>query len=111
MLPFGVSSEALPEDSEILRNTRRGVFFFISNHPGNAKEIYLMYKERVEIEQRFDYMKQHSVCRKPIKAENNAAIYVQSFINHLALLCFYKVAEGNRGVRPEGQVLSRGNNR
>ena len=43
-------------DKDILSNNRRELFAFVSNLDENAKEVYLDYKERWEIENCFDYI-------------------------------------------------------
>lgn len=101
-------------DKDILSNRRRGVFSFVSNLEGNTKEVYLDYKERWEIENCFDYMK-NSVVKKPLYAHDNETIDAQCFINHVALLYFYRLirAMDDAGMKDEyspDEVIRRGNN-
>ena len=77
-------------DKDILTNRRRGLFSFVSNLDVSPRQVYLDYKERWEIENCFDYMK-NSISRKPLYAHSNEAIDAQCFINHVALLYFYRL--------------------
>lgn len=106
--------EELLTDKDLLSNNRRGLFAFVSNLKCDAKQVYLLYKERWEIENCFDYMK-NSVVRKPLHAHDNETIEAQCFINHVALLYFYRFlrAMDNAGLKddysPE-EIIKRGNN-
>lgn len=101
-------------DKGILSNRRRGIFAFVSNLEENAKEVYLDYKERWEIENCFDYMK-NSVSKKPLYAHDNETIDAQCFINHVALLYFYRLLRtiDSSGMKDEyspEEIIKRGNN-
>ena len=101
-------------DKDILSNRRRGVFAFVSNLGENAKEVYLDYKERWDIENCFDYMK-NSVSKKPLYAHDNETIDAQCFINHVALLYFYRLirAIDRAGMKDEyspEEIIKRVNN-
>lgn len=95
-------------DKDIFSINRRGLFAFVSNLDENAKEVYLDYKERWEIENCFDYMK-NSVAKKPLHAHDNGSIDAQCFINRVALMYFYRLlrAMDMSGLKTEGGVLSR----
>lgn len=101
-------------DKDLLSNNRRGVFAFVSNLGCDAKQVYLTYKERWEIENCFDYMK-NNVVRKALHAQDNETIEAQCFINHVALLYFYRLlkAMDKAGLKenhsPE-EIIKRGNN-
>ncbi len=101
-------------NEDLISNNRRGLFAFVSNLEWNAKEIYKGYKERWEIENCFDYMK-NSVVKKPLYAHDNESIFAQCFINHVALLYFYRLlrAMDEAGLKddysPE-EIIKRGNN-
>ena len=101
-------------DKDILSNNRRGLFAFVSNLDENAKEVYLDYKERWEIENCFDYMK-NSVAKKPLHAHDNGSIDAQCFINHVALMYFYRLLRtmDKSGLKEEysaEEIIKRGNN-
>ena len=44
-------------ETDMFSDSRKGIFAFISNRDEEAKKIYLAYKERGDIEQCFDYLK------------------------------------------------------
>ena len=101
-------------DKDIMSNNRRGLFAFVSNLDENAKEVYLDYKERWEIENCFDYMK-NSVAKKPLHAHDNGSIDAQCFINHVALMYFYRLLRtmDKSGLKEEysaEEIIKRGNN-
>ena len=101
-------------DKDILSNNRRGLIAFVSNLDENAKEVYLDYKERWEIENCFDYMK-NSVAKKPMHAHDNGSIDAQYFINHVALMYFYRLLRtmDKSGLKEEysaEEIIKRGNN-
>lgn len=90
------------------------MFSFVSNLYGNAREVYLDYKERWEIENCFDYMK-NTVAKKPLHAHDNETIDAKCFINHVALLYFYRLirAMDRAGMKDEyspEEIIKRGNN-
>ena len=67
---------------------RKGIFAFISNKDEDAKKIYLTYKERWDIEQCFDYLK-NSVDIGASSQRSNESMLGWTFINHVSLLYFY----------------------
>jgi len=75
-----------PED--ILENIRCGYFSFHSNIGTDPKEIYLIYKERWDIEQCFDYLK-NSVSSSTSHAQTDEYFKGWAFLNHISLLYFY----------------------
>ena len=87
---------------------------FISNIDTSAKEIYTDYKERWKIENCFDYLK-NSIVGKPGYNRSNDEIEADSFINHVALLYFYKlirklyVSGLKKDYTPE-DIIKRGRN-
>jgi len=82
--------EKLITDEDYLSDRRRGVFAYSSNIDADAKAIYLTYKARWDIEEMFDYLK-NSVALGPAYVRTNEMLEASSFINHLALLYFYRL--------------------
>lgn len=66
------------------------MFAFISNRDEEAKKIYLAYKERWDIEQCFDYLK-NSVDIRAASQRSNESLLGWTFINHISLLYFYSL--------------------
>ena len=105
------------ENDDIFKDTRRGVFSFVSNIQGKSpKEIYIIYKERGEIEQCFDYLK-NNVVHKPMYARNNedTDIGTESFFNFVSLLYFYRLVKAldKAGLKEKyspDEVIKRGRN-
>ena len=83
------------EDSSIFDDNRRGMFAFVSNTGNTAKQLYLTYKERWDIEQCFDYLKNSVQIGAPYK-RTNEELEAWSFINHISLLYFYGVVKALR---------------
>ncbi|MDE6747590.1 MAG: transposase [Lachnospiraceae bacterium] len=75
---------------DMFADRRKGIFAFISNKDEDAKEIYLAYKERWDIEQCFDYLK-NSVDIGPASQRSNESMLGWTFINHVSLLYFYSL--------------------
>jgi len=75
-----------PED--LLKNNKCGYFAFLSNLNLEAKEIYLIYKERWDIEQCFDYLK-NSVSNPASYAQTDEYFKGWAFLNHISLLYYY----------------------
>ena len=80
------------EDATIFDDTRRGMFAFVSNTGEAAKKIYMSYKERWDIEQCFDYLKNTVQIGAPYK-RTNSELEAWAFINHISLLYFYGVVK------------------
>lgn len=76
--------------TDMFSDRRRGMFSFISNRDEEAKKIYLAYKERWDIEQCFDYLK-NSVDIGASSQRSNESILGWTFINHVSLLYFYSL--------------------
>ena len=83
------------EDVEIFDDDRRGMVAFVSNTGKSAKEDFLSYKERWDIEQCFDYLKNSVNIGAPYK-RSNAELAAWSFINHISLLYFYGIVRALR---------------
>ena len=83
------------EDATIFDDNRRGLFAFVSNTGDTAKQLYLTYKERWDIEQCFDYLKNTVQIGAPYKRTNNE-LEAWAFINHISLLYFYGVVKALR---------------
>ena len=83
------------EDATIFDDNRKGMFAFVSNTGSNAKQLYLTYKERWDIEQCFDYLK-NSVQIGASYKRTNEELEAWSFINHISLLYFYGVVKALR---------------
>lgn len=73
---------------DVLNEVRLGYFSFCSNIDTAAKEIYLAYKERWDIEQLFDYLK-NTVSPSSSYAHNDDYFRGWAFLNHISLLYFY----------------------
>lgn len=73
---------------DVVSETRRGYFAFVSNLDKPAEEIYLLYKERWDIEECFDYLK-NDVAPEASHASSNDFLKGWVFINHVSLLYYY----------------------
>ena len=73
---------------DVLKQPRLGYFSFCSNIDEPAKEIYLAYKERWDIEECFDYLK-NSVVPGASYARNDDYFRGWAFLNHMSLLYYY----------------------
>ena len=73
---------------DVLKEKRMGYFSFCSNLDVPAKEIYLSYKQRWDIEQCFDYLK-NSVSTNASFAHSDDYFRGWAFLNHISLLYFY----------------------
>ena len=71
------------------------MFAFVSNTENDAKQLYLTYKERWDIEQCFDYLKNSVQIGAPYK-RTNEELEAWSFINHISLLYFYSIVKALR---------------
>ena len=102
------------EDVDIFDDKRRGIFAFVSNTGGTAKDDYYLYKERWDVEQCFDYLKNAVDIGAPYK-RTNSELTAWSFINHICLLYFYEIVralrktELNESYSPE-DILAIGKN-
>ena len=78
------------DGTDMFSDRRKGIFAFISNKDEDAKKIYLTYKERWDIEQCFDYLK-NSVDIGASSQRSNESMLGWTFINHVSLLYFYSL--------------------
>ena len=65
--------------ADMFSDRRKGIFAFISNRDEEAKKIYLAYKERWDIEQCFDYLK-NSVDMGASSQRSNESMLGWTFI-------------------------------
>ena len=96
------------------KDKRRGIFSFISNTGLDAKEVYLDYKERRDIENCFDYMKNNIATRAGYTRTNEQLESTRS-INHIATLYFYRLiraldAAGLRDRYTPADIIKHGRN-
>ena len=74
-----------------------GYFSFCSNLDLPAKEIYLSYKQRWDIEQCFDYLK-NSVVSSASHAHTDDYFRGWVFLNHISLLYYYGLLNALRNT-------------
>ena len=87
--------ERAPKD--VLKEIRMGYFSFCSNLDLPAKEIYLSYKQRWDIEQCFDYLK-NSVVSSASHAHTDDYFRGWVFLNHISLLYYYGLLNALRNT-------------
>ena len=102
------------DQTTIFDDGRRGMFAFVSNTGDSAKQLYMSYKERWDVEQCLDYLK-NSVRIGASHKRTNAELEAWSFINHISLLYFYGVVKALREKELNGKyspedILSIGKN-
>lgn len=73
-------------------------FSFCSNLDIPAKEIYLNYKQRWDIEQCFDYLK-NSVLSSASHAHTDEYFRGWAFLNHISLLYYYGLLNALRDTK------------
>ena len=73
---------------DVLKEIRMGYFSFCSNLDLPARDIYLNYKQRWDIEQCFDYLK-NSVAGSASHAHSDDYFRGWAFLNHISLLYYY----------------------
>ena len=73
---------------DVTKQHQQGYFSFISNLDISPKEIYLKYKQRWDIEECFDYLK-NAVSTNPMYAHNNEYLSGLAFLNHISLLYYF----------------------
>ena len=83
---------------DVLNNVRLGYFSFCSNMDISPKEIYLHYKERWDIEQCFDYLK-NSVLNSASHAHTDDYFRGWTFLNHISLLYYYGLLNALRNTK------------
>ncbi|MCD7921555.1 MAG: transposase [Clostridiales bacterium] len=102
------------ENSTIFDDDRRGMIAFVSNTGETAKQVYMSYRERWDVEQCLDYLK-NSVQIGASHKRTNEELEAWSFINHVSLLYFYGLVKVlreqklNEKYSPE-DILSIGRN-
>lgn len=74
----------------IERQYKFGTIILRSNLNKTAEEIYLTYKERAEIEQSFDFLK-NLMEQDKTYMQNERSLEAWGFINHIALILNYRV--------------------
>lgn len=89
-------NEHQPKD--VIKEIRMGYFSFCSNLDLKAKEIYLDYKERWDIEQCFDYLK-NSVSTSASHAHTDEYFKGWAFLNHVSLLYYYGLLNALRNTK------------
>lgn len=80
---------------DILEQKRTGYYAMVSNIDTDAKEIFLSYKARWDIEQCFDYLK-NDVEPHASHAHDNAYFRGLMFLNHIALVYYYGLVNAIR---------------
>lgn len=83
---------------DVMKQTRMGYFSFCSNLDLSAKEIYLDYKERWDIEQCFDYLK-NSVSTSASHAHTDDYFRGWAFLNHISLIYYYGLLNALRDTK------------
>ena len=89
-------TEQAPMD--VLNDVRMGYFSFCSNLDVDAKEIYLSYKQRWDIEQCFDYLK-NSVSTSASHAHTDEYFRGWAFLNHISLIYYYGLLNALRDTK------------
>jgi len=85
-------------ETDFFSDMRRGLYAFVSNLDQDPKSIFMSYKERWDIEQCFDYLK-NSVSTSAPYQRTNESLFAWSFINHVSLLYYYGIV---RALRDKG---------
>ena len=88
--------EHVPMD--VIGEIRMGYFSFCSNLDVTAREIYLDYKQRWDIEQCFDYLK-NSVTSSASHAHTDEYFRGWAFLNHVSLLYYYGLLNTLRNTK------------
>ena len=83
---------------DVFNEVRMGYFSYCSNMDVDPKEIYLDYKERWDIEQCFDYLK-NSVLNSASHAHTDDYFRGWAFVNHISLLYFYGLVNALRSTK------------
>ena len=83
---------------DVLKEIRMGYFSFCSNLDVPAREIYLSYKQRWDIEQCFDYLK-NSVTSSASHAHTDDYFRGWAFLNHISLLYYYGLLNALRNTK------------
>lgn len=88
--------ERKPKD--VLKEIRMGYFSFCSNLNIDPQDIYLAYKQRWDIEQCFDYLK-NSVVNSASYARTDDYFRGWTFLNHISLLYYYGLLNALRSTK------------
>ena len=83
---------------DVIGEIRMGYFSFCSNLDDSAREIYLDYKQRWDIEQCFDYLK-NSVSSSASHAHTDEYFRGWAFLNHVSLLYYYGLLNALRNTK------------
>ena len=86
------------EPMDVLKEIRMGYFSFCSNLDIPAKEIYLSYKQRWDIEQCLDYLK-NSVSSSASYAHTDDYLRGGAFLNYVSLLYYYGMLNALRSTK------------
>lgn len=86
------------QPKDVIKQVRMGYFSYCSNLDLPAKEIYLYYKERWDIEQCFDYLK-NSVSTSASHAHSDSYFRGWTFLNHISLLYYYGLLNALRSTK------------
>lgn len=73
---------------DVLNKKRLGYFSFVSNLDISAEELYYEYKQRGDIEQMFDYLK-NSISKSASYAHTDEYFKGWAFLNHISALYYY----------------------
>ncbi len=92
--------ERVPKD--VIKEIRMGYFSFCSNLDLQAKDIYLNYKQRWDIEQCFDYLK-NSVVSSASYAHTDDYFRGWTFLNHISLMYYYGLLNALRNAELDGK--------
>lgn len=82
---------------DVLKQIRMGYFSFCSNLDVEPQEIYLAYKQRWDIEQCFDYLKNSVICSAS-HARTDDYFRGWAFLNHISLLYYYGLLNALRST-------------
>lgn len=82
---------------DVLKEVRMGYYSFCSNLDLDPEEIYLAYKQRWDIEQCFDYLK-NSVAASASHAHTDDYFRGWAFLNHISLLYYYGLLNALRST-------------
>ena len=82
--------EGYTMDGFMEKQYKFGVIVLKSNVSKEPKEIYFLYKERMEIEQSFDFLK-NLLEQDKSYMQNEKSLETWAFINHIALMLNYKI--------------------
>lgn len=82
-------------EKDFFADTRRGMYAFVSNLDQEPRSIFMSYKERWDIEQCFDCLK-NSVSTSAPHQRTNENLFAWSFINHISLLYYYGIVRALR---------------